>query len=181
MKKFIPLFFGLMLPLAGAIADDFTTEAIEFCKSKGGSYSMGSMVEEGDKYCRQVTCKKTNNAEGKYEIPEGAPGPEANVEATKRVCIAKSIVDGNFNTLLDLPVEQLLVLPQVQPVDQPLAQLVDQPLVPLVDQPLVPPVEQPLVQEVVQGTLIFAKSLKAKEEFSRVVFVIVSVNRAEVS
>ena len=46
MNKLIPLFLGLMLPLAGAFADDsFEREAIAFCRSKGGSYSMGSMVE----------------------------------------------------------------------------------------------------------------------------------------
>lgn len=98
MNKFIPLFLGLMFPLAGALADDFTDQAVEFCRSKGGAYSMGSMVEEGDKYCRQVTCKKTNGPDGRLQIPDGAAGPEANVEATKRVCISKSIVDGNFNT-----------------------------------------------------------------------------------
>lgn len=98
MKKIIPLIMGLMLPLAGAFADSFTDEAVEFCRSKGGSYSMGTMVEEGDKYCRQVTCKKTNGPDGRLEIPEGAAGPEANVEATKRVCVAKSVVDGSFNT-----------------------------------------------------------------------------------
>jgi hypothetical protein len=96
MKKLIPLLFGLMLPLTGAFADDFTDQAVEFCRSKGGNYSMGSMVEEGSKYCRQVTCKKTNS--DRYEIPDGAPGPEANVEATKRVCVDKSVVDGSFNT-----------------------------------------------------------------------------------
>ena len=96
MNKFIPLFLGLMFPLAGALADSFTDEAVEFCRSKGGSYSMGSMVEEGDKYCRQVTCRKTNS--DKYVINETDKGPEANVEAVKRVCIAKSIVDGNFDT-----------------------------------------------------------------------------------
>lgn len=96
MNKFIPLFLGLMFPLTGAFADTFTDEAVEFCRSKGGSYSMGSMVEEGENYCRQVICKKTNS--DKYELKEGDKGPEANVEATKRVCVKKSVVDGNFDT-----------------------------------------------------------------------------------
>ncbi len=99
MNKLFPLVLGLMLPVFGALAaDDFTDQAVEFCKSKGGSYSMGSMVEEGDKYCRQVTCKKTTASDGRLQIPEGEKGPEANVEATKRVCVAKSVVDGNFNS-----------------------------------------------------------------------------------
>lgn len=96
MNKIIPLFLGLMFPLAGALADTFTDEAVEFCRSKGGSYSMSSMVEEGDNYCRQVTCRKTNS--DKYELKDGDKGPEANVEATKRVCIKKSVVDGNFES-----------------------------------------------------------------------------------
>lgn len=96
MNKFIPLFLGLMFPVAGAMANSFTDEAVEFCRSKGGSYVLGTQVEEGDNYCRQVTCKKTNAADGRYEIPEGATGPEANVEATKRVCLPKSQVDGQW-------------------------------------------------------------------------------------
>ncbi|HLW55910.1 MAG TPA: hypothetical protein VKY27_00910, partial [Bacteriovoracaceae bacterium] len=52
--------------------------------------------EEGDNYCRQVTCKKTNS--DRFEIPDGAPGPEANVEATKKVCVPKNKIDGQFDT-----------------------------------------------------------------------------------
>ena len=96
MKKFIPVLFTLMLAPTLSWADDFTSQAVDFCRSKGGSYTMGSMMEEGDKYCRQVTCKKTNT--DRFEIPEGAPGPEANVEATKKVCVAKKDIDGQFDT-----------------------------------------------------------------------------------
>jgi hypothetical protein len=96
MKKFIPVLFTLTLSVTSVWADDFTNQAVEFCRSKGGNYTMGSMVEEGDNYCRQVTCKKTNS--DRYEIPEGAPGPEANVEATKKACVPKSKIDGQFDT-----------------------------------------------------------------------------------
>lgn len=75
MKKFIPLLLGLMLPLAGAFADTFVEEAVSFCKSKGGAYTFGDMITEGNNYCRQVTCKKTTSE--RYEIPEGEEGPEA--------------------------------------------------------------------------------------------------------
>ena len=96
MKKFIPVLFTFALSVTSVWADDFTNQAVEFCRSKGGNYTMSSMVEEGDKYCRQVTCKKSNS--DRYEIPEGAPGPEANVEATKKVCVSKSSIDGQFDT-----------------------------------------------------------------------------------
>jgi hypothetical protein len=94
MKKFFPVLLGLMLPLASAMADSFVDEAVSFCRSKGGDYTMADMVPEGDKYCRQVTCRRTTS--DRYEIPGGAPGPEANVEATKKVCVPKSQIDGNF-------------------------------------------------------------------------------------
>jgi hypothetical protein len=93
MNKFIPLLLGLMIPFVGAQADTFTDEAVEFCKSKGGTYSMADMVSEGDKYCRKVTCKKTNT--DKYVV-EDTDKNAANVEATKQVCVPKSVIDGNF-------------------------------------------------------------------------------------
>ena len=96
MKKLLPLVFGLMVPLA-SFADDFTDQAVDFCRSKGGSHTMSAMVPEGNNYCRQVTCKKTNASDGSYEIKDGAPGPEANVEATKKVCIPKAEIDGKFD------------------------------------------------------------------------------------
>jgi hypothetical protein len=94
MNKLIPLFLGLMLPIAGAYADAFTDKAVDFCKSNGGAATWGSMVEEGENYCKQLTCKRTNS--DKYIINDGDKGPEANVEATKRVCVPKSSIDGTF-------------------------------------------------------------------------------------
>lgn len=94
MKKFFPVVLGLFIPFASAMADNFVDEAVSFCRSKGGAYSMATMVAEGSNYCRQVTCRKTTS--DRLEIPEGAPGPEANVEATKKVCIPKSEIDGQF-------------------------------------------------------------------------------------
>ena len=81
MKKFFPVLLGLMLPLASAMADNFVDEAVSFCRSRGGAYTMADMAAEGDNYCRQVTCRRTTS--DRFEIPAGAPGPEANVEATK--------------------------------------------------------------------------------------------------
>lgn len=100
-------FFTLLVFLFGSAEvfaqQDFVNQAISFCKKHGGSYSLGAMAEKGGKYCKQVTCRK-GSPSGDYTVTDedvANGNSEGNVEATKEVCVDKSVVDGSFTDGLD--------------------------------------------------------------------------------